>query len=406
MSRRLHICLAFVLLLSLAVSFSVQTPTVKAAGGSQHQFVYINDDNFAARTGNQLEGFSVSPTGGLMPVPGSPFSTGGLGGGGGIGFYSTQDLVIAPAVNALYAADEGSGELVVFHIDPSTGSLRRIAVRYPILVSPLAEITLAVTPDSKTLFVYSGSCNEIQACILAFSIADSGELTELPGRTFPFGPVADLLVTRDGKFLVATEPTISKILSYSINADGSLTPVPGSPFAAAGSAEGLDMDCSGQHIFVGDSTVSGSSIEVYTIAADGSLSAVPGSPFTQGRGASSATVRLSPNGRFLYVGNQSSGTLSVFRVGTDGALTELEGSPFEGGNPLGVPSELAVSESGGFVFVADYPFNGHGTNAPALDVLATQLNGSLRPVPASPIRLPNGSAPTAVVAFPASSCAN
>jgi len=144
---------------------------------------------------------------------------------------------------------------VVFHIDPITGALRRIPRRYPILVSPLAEITLAVTPDSKTLFVYGGSCNEIQGCIEAFSVADSGELTELPGRQFPFGPVADLLVTLDGKFLVATEPTIHKILSYSINADGSLTPVPSSPFDAAGAAEGLDIDCSGQHILVGDSTV-------------------------------------------------------------------------------------------------------------------------------------------------------
>jgi 6-phosphogluconolactonase len=404
MTRRLCICSAFALLLGLAVLLSRKTPAVKASGGSQRQFVYVNDDDFANPAGNHVEGFDVSPMGAITPVLGSPFSTGGFGSGGGAGYYSMRELAIPPGTNTLYASDEGSGEIVFYHINPSTGALKRAPLRYPVVVSPAAQITFAPTPDGKVLYVYSGSCNEIQACIRAFSIADSGELTALPPRQFPFGPLGDLLVTRDGKFLVATEPTINKILVYSINADSSLTQVPSTPFDAAGAAEGIDTDCSGRHIFIGDAMVSGTSIEVYTMASDGTLIAVPGSPFA-GRGSSSATVKLSHSGKFLYVGNQNRGTLSVFRVGTDGALTEVAGSPFQSGNPLGVPSVLAVSRAGNFLFVADYPFNGHGTNSPGLDVLGVQPDGSLRPVPASPIGLETGAVPTSVVAFPASTCA-
>ena len=62
-------------LVLLALAFAAST-------ASAQNFVYTNNSN---ETGpNTVSAFSVGTNGALTPVPGSPFTTGGLGFGGGL----------------------------------------------------------------------------------------------------------------------------------------------------------------------------------------------------------------------------------------------------------------------------------------------------------------------------------
>src|ERR1700675_3342162 len=86
---------------------------------SQKTFVYTNDDLFA---GNTVSAFSVSVNGTLTPVPGSPFSTGGVGFGGG--FFSANRITTVRKF--LYVSNALSSDVSVFIIDPASGKLRPV----------------------------------------------------------------------------------------------------------------------------------------------------------------------------------------------------------------------------------------------------------------------------------------
>jgi 6-phosphogluconolactonase (cycloisomerase 2 family) len=83
------------------------------------------------------------------------------------------------------------------------------------------------------------------------------------------------------------------------------------------------IDATGNFLFVanqGDNTISG-----FLIKPDGTLSAVPGSPFaSSGRGP--GFVAATAN--FVYVADQTTNDISIHSIGKNGALTPIAGSPF------------------------------------------------------------------------------
>ena len=103
------------------------------------------------------------------------------------------------------------------------------------------------------------------------------------------------------------------VLGYARAAAGSLTPLPGSPFSIGGTGvgnptQGLGPDDSDQEVIASpDHTrlfavnAGSNTIAVLDIAADGSLTPVAGSPFPSG-GIDPVSVGLS--GKYLYVVNQ------------------------------------------------------------------------------------------------------
>ncbi|MGA9419790.1 MAG: beta-propeller fold lactonase family protein, partial [Candidatus Cybelea sp.] len=74
----------------------------------------------------------------------------------------------------------------------------------------------------------------------------------------------------------------------------------------------------------------GNNIFAYTMKANGSLSPVAGSPFSTGSEPWGAVV--DPKGKFVYVTNLSSNNVSAYTINvTTGALTAVAGSPFATG---------------------------------------------------------------------------
>src|SRR5215469_8876618 len=279
---------------------------------AQSSFVYTNND----RSPNSISAFSAGANGTLIPVSGSPFLTGGNGAGGG--FFASNRITPAVVKDFLYAANSGSNNVSAFAINPSTGGLT------PVTGSPFATggsadgigMALTATPDDKFLIAANGA----SMTLTVFSVAADGSLAQVPGSPFPSGasgPLASAKVTSDGKFLaVSSAPGV--ISMFTISATGGLASVPGSTFPDIGAA-GIDCNCASTQLYV---AVNGTSakVDVFNIGASGVLSRIPGSPFT-GPGTNSNLAVLSPDDSKLFESDQGSNTLTVFSVASDGSLT-------------------------------------------------------------------------------------
>jgi len=92
----------------------------------------------------------------------------------------------------------------------------------------------------------------------------------------------------------------------------------------------------------------------FTAAADGTLTPIAGSPWDiPGQtGAWNLVPGAAGTRHFLYVTNSSSNTISAYRVDAKqhGALVEIAGSPFSSVN--GIPGALRVSRDGRFLYAA------------------------------------------------------
>src|SRR5262245_52181172 len=105
----------FLLVVLCVTSWQAQFKVAKAQGAVT--FVYTNND----RTPNSVSAFSAAANGSLSPVPGSPFLTGGNGVGGG--FFAADRITTAVVKDFLYAANAGTNTVSAFLINPSTGVL-------------------------------------------------------------------------------------------------------------------------------------------------------------------------------------------------------------------------------------------------------------------------------------------
>ena len=135
-----------------------------------------------------------------------------------------------------------------------------------------------------------------------------------------------------------------------LQADITVTPVTGSPFALSGGATfPQGIDCSPNGLFVATANTNTDNVSVFTVnQTTGFLTEVAGSPFTAGDGPEG--VSFSPDNLFLAAANRNTNDVTVFTVNqTTGVLTEIAGSPFATGGTL--PVVLDYSPDGRFLAV-------------------------------------------------------
>jgi 6-phosphogluconolactonase (cycloisomerase 2 family) len=355
---------------------------------AQSTFVYTNND----RTPNTISAFSADGNGVLSPVPGSPFITGGTGGGGSFGAVSITTAVVR---NFLYAGNSGSNDVSAFSIDPVTGVLTSVPGS-PFATGGVAGgagMSLTATPDEKFLIVANGS----SMTITVFSVAANGALSPITGSPFPSGAGGSLIgakVTSDGKFL-AVSSLPGNLSMFSIAATGALTPVPGTPTLATGAA-GIDCNCASTQLFVALNGALDSRVDVFDIGLTGTLARIAGSPFS-GPGANSSVAVLSPDDSKLFVSAQDSNSITVFSVAAGGALSVVAGSPFLVTGTT-APSGIATNRAGTLLYTA------------ALNNLiggfSIGATGALTSVPGSPFSngFPGDSGLRSLAVFPAKNC--
>ena len=144
------------------------------------------------------------------------------------------------------------------------------------------------------------------------------------------------------------------------------------------------------YVYVNDNTEGTNTIAAFGRHADGSLTPVPGSPFPAGGAgtgsglASQGAIQLSGDGRFVIAADAGSNQISVLRVENDGALKLLPGGvvPSNGIKPV------SIAVNGALVYVANAgPSDSNYTG------FELSPSGRLSPLPASTVALPDGSQP-------------
>jgi 6-phosphogluconolactonase (cycloisomerase 2 family) len=339
--------------------------------------------------------FSVDPTtGGLTSVPGSPFPVPGAPFSPGQG---PQALTADPAGKFLYIANNpinisSADDLPAFAVDPSSGALSAVPGSPFTTGSLEAPVTLAVDSSGKFLYVADQDGSQVGGNnISGFSVnSATGALTSGSQAMCDAGLTSGVVTDPVGPFVFASNSSGS-VCSFSINSQGALQLV-GSPVNLGSLlvARSVGVDHFGKFVYVltaPTTTALPLNIWAFGVSAEGSLTAVPGSPFATGgtAGDSPFSIASDPLGRFVYISNFFD--ISGFSVNSStGALSMLAGFPIATQVSEGVSA--VVDPSGKFLYVAN---NVNETvSAYVIDVTL----GTLTPVPGSPYAA--GSSPTGV----------
>jgi 6-phosphogluconolactonase len=144
------------------------------------------------------------------------------------------------------------------------------------------------------------------------------------------------------------------------------------------------------HLYVNDNTAGENTIAGFDRHADGTLTPIPGSPFPAGGAGtghgigSQGALQESADGKYLLAVDAGSGQLSVLRIGPHAELRAVGGGPV----PSGGPEPVSIAVHGGLVYVAN---GGSGED----NYTGFRLNpgGHLRALADSTVTLPEGSEP-------------
>jgi 6-phosphogluconolactonase len=154
------------------------------------------------------------------------------------------------------------------------------------------------------------------------------------------------------------------------------------------------------HLYVNDNTAGTNTIAAFDRHANGTLTAVPGSPFAaggtgtgQGIGSQGA-LQVSSDGRYLLAADAGSSQISVLRIKSDGELTPV-GNPVssDGIEPVSIAVHLsdsprAAASDQDLVYVANA-----GNDSSNYTGFTLSPAGQLTPLAGSTMTLPDGSLP-------------
>jgi 6-phosphogluconolactonase (cycloisomerase 2 family) len=301
-------------------------------GTTSSRYLYASIPGGAG--GGQIVAYREDPNAGVLTqLSGSPITAGS----------AVQSLVIHPSGKYLYAANSGSNNISLYTIS-STGALTEVTPRTNAGTSPTRMVM-----DSAGSFLYVSNAGSFD--ISVFSVdAGNGALTpvtQASGATAPIGLSAlNMALTPSGNTLYVTgQGALGYIEEFPVSAGVLGAPVAGSPFLTGRNPYGLVIDQSGTYLYTANTA--DNTISEFTINADGSLTQITGSPL--GESYSSPTGLLIDNsGKYLYVANQGSSNVAAYSIGSDGGLTLLTNSPF---GTAAQPTVLATDSSGKFFFV-------------------------------------------------------
>jgi 6-phosphogluconolactonase (cycloisomerase 2 family) len=197
--------------------------------------------------------------------------------------------------------------------------------------------------------------------IAAFDRHADGTLTPLHGSPFAAGGAGTggvvgsqgaLQVTSDGKYLLAVDAGSNQISVLRINSDGELSPVGGGPVSSGGSKP-VSVAVHGSLVYVANAADGGSNYTGFTLNPGGHLRPLVGSTVSLPDGSSPGDVLFSGDGTRLVGARVGTSLIDSFIVGPDGLLTAAAASPFaaQGLGPFGSefrptdPTQLFVSNA-------------------------------------------------------------
>lgn len=258
-------------------------------------YVYVNNGSYP----NSVSGYKLTSSG-LTPLPGSPYATGGTGGGSG---YGGNQIGISPDHKCVFASDDGSGTFNSFMIN-SDGSLT--LVTYISLEANNVQ-AIAVSPLGGVVFVdmfVSYSSGPLDSFIIS-----SGCSIEEAQQADTGSAAGGLAFSKDGKYLFASSYTGGFINAYSVV--GPYFNLAKSNPANPSSPGGLAV--AGKHLYSGNAGGT-SETGAYHINSDGSLTTLSGSPAFDSQGSNSAQVWFDSVDKQLICSEQQSNSFGIFHV--------------------------------------------------------------------------------------------
>lgn len=278
--------------------------------------------------------FSVSASGALTPVAGSPFHT-----------DSRRTSVAWSSTGRLAVADELSNTVSLFSVSAG-GDLHRVA-REPLGQIPCGgenqplcarPVAVRFSPDGGLL----ATANSGNDTVSVFSVGPGGALNEVGGSPYPlervpagggFAPAFPGAVSlTDGGLIAVVSANQSRVYMFSVGAQGlTLEQVhdlpPSHPDALSFSPSGELLAIASYH---------DRSVRTFSVGPNGELTQVA----TAATGPEPGSVAFSSTGLLATANYYPDGSLSVFSVEAGGGLQEVADSPFV----LRVPVEQAIWE--------------------------------------------------------------
>jgi DNA-binding beta-propeller fold protein YncE len=223
--------------------------------------------------------------------------------------------------------------------------------------------TLAATGSDVTGHLYVNNNTAGHNTVSGFDRHADGSLTPIPGTPFdaggfgfgkPTGAAGALQRSADGRYLLAADAGSNQLSVLRIKPDGGLRLV---DIESSNGTTPLSIAVSGNLVYVANSGAGGSNYTGFTINAGGHLRALDGSTIALPDTALPGEILFSPDGTRLVamrVGpNAGPSFIDSFVVGPDGRLVAAPGSPLaaQGVGPFGSafrptnPNQLFVSNA-------------------------------------------------------------
>jgi len=262
-----------------------------------------------------------------------------------------------------------------------------IAAAVAVAVPASASASTGASPV--TGHVYVNDNTKGTNTIGAFDRHADGSLSPVPGSPFVAGGAGTgsglasqgaIQITQDGRFLIAVDAGSNQVSVLRIHFHGSLSLVPGGVISSGGTVPD-SIAVHGNLVYVANSGNGGSNYTGFRLGFDGRLFPIPGSTVALAANAAPGDVLFNGTGTKLVGTEVGPSVIDSFTVGFSGRLTAASGSPFkaEGLGPFGSefrptdPDQLFVS-------------NAHNTAADSgtISAFTDSRNGTLTSVADSP----------------------
>jgi 6-phosphogluconolactonase (cycloisomerase 2 family) len=220
-------------------------------------------------------------------------------------------------------------------------------------VAHAAPATDVAAPPSDVLgHLYINDNTAGTNTIAAFDRHANGTLTPVPGSPFATGGAGTghgigsqgaLQETSDGRYLLAVDAGSNQISVLRVTNDGGLQAA-GEPVSSGG-IEPVSIAVHHHLVYVANAGNGGSNYTGFTLHGAGRLVAIPGSTVALPDGSQPGDVLFNPDGRHLAGTRVGTSLIDSFNVGPHGRLVPATGSPFpaQGLGPFG--SEFRPTDS-------------------------------------------------------------